>query len=115
MQTMITQLEVGSIGPMQLNFCFGYGGRDEIVRACNKAIMVGEEVTGESFAKLLDMSDEPDLVVRTGGAKRISNFLLWQTAYSEWFFPETFWPALTNEDVDRIVSEFKTRKRNFGK
>ncbi len=115
MQTMIADLEQGSHGPLKLNFCFGYGGRDEIVRACNKAINNGQEVTEETFAELLDMNDNPDIVVRTGGAKRISNFLLWQSAYSEWFFPETFWPALTNEHIADIVAQFKERTRNFGK
>ena len=114
-QSMVKDLEADSRGPLQINFCFGYGGRDEIVRACNQAIKAGKEVTEESFAQLLDMSEEPDLVVRTGGAIRTSNFLLWQSAYSEWFFSGTFWPALTNEEIDCIVEDFHNRKRNFGK
>ncbi len=97
-----------------LNFCIGYGGRQEILNAVNKAVKDGNEVTEESFSKLLYLKDSPDLVIRTGGALRTSNFLPWQSAYSEWFFPKEYWPALTKELFLGILEQFKARKRNFG-
>tara|TARA_Y100000310_G_scaffold278765_1_gene297463 strand:+ start:339 stop:980 length:642 start_codon:yes stop_codon:yes gene_type:complete len=102
-------------GKLTLNFCFGYGGKQEIVDACNKAIKEGKEVDEESLNKLMYMQDEPEIVIRTGAQKRTSDFLPWQTAYSEWFFPETFWPALTAKEIEDMIEEFNQRKRNFGK
>jgi len=99
----------------KLNFCVAYGGHQELVDAVNKAVEKGEKVTEESFEELLYMQDKPDLVIRTGGAVRMSNFLPWQTAYSELFFLETYWPALTKEMFLDILEQFDVRKRNFGK
>lgn len=98
-----------------LNFCMGYGGRKEILNAVNKAINYGKELNEEDFEEYLYLKDQPHIVVRTGGKVRTSNFLPWQTVYSEWFFPETYWPALTKQELKDIIEEFKNRKRNFGK
>ena len=93
-----------------------YGGRSELVEAVKKLDDLGE-VTEESLRAELwsgEMPD-PDLVIRTGGQQRISNFLLWHVAYSELFFPKQYWPDFTPEDLNGIIAKFSERKRNFGK
>jgi len=105
-----------------LTFALGYGGRAEIVR-CIKRILSGEvklaEVTEESLFQCLDTRDlpnpEPDVVVRTGGEKRLSNFLLYQTAYSELVFLDKLWPEVEREDLAYIVEEYSRRQRRFGR
>ncbi len=98
-----------------LNFCVAYGGHEELTQAVNKAIKLNKPITDEEFANLLYMTKQPDIVIRTGGAMRTSNFLPWQTAYSEWFFIKEHWPAFSKERLIEIIAEFKARKRNFGK
>jgi tritrans,polycis-undecaprenyl-diphosphate synthase [geranylgeranyl-diphosphate specific] len=98
-----------------INFCFAYGGRLELIKAFNKLKGKKGEITEEDITKALWLSDEPDLIIRTGGAVRTSNFLPWQSAYSEWLFLEKMWPAFTKQDLIDAISEFKNRKRNFGK
>lgn len=94
-----------------------YGGRAEIVKAVNDAIAIGETVTEESFGKLLYTADqpEPDMLIRTGGEKRLSNFLLYQAAYSELFFTDTLWPDFSDEEFDELLEEFAGRNRRYGK
>ncbi len=91
-----------------------YGSRDEITRAVRKMIEKGEEIIPENIQKNLDLSHDVDLLVRTSGELRISNFLLWQLAYAEMFFTKTMWPDFTAEELDKIIKEFKTRERRFG-
>jgi len=95
-----------------------YGGRLEIVEAARSLSESDRaELTEESFAKKLwtaDISD-PDIIIRTGGQKRLSNFLLWQSAYSELFFTPTYWPAFTRDEFARMVTEYGERVRNGGK
>jgi len=93
-----------------------YGSHDEIVRAVNKAVESGQKQSEESFSKLLDTKDfdEVDILIRTGGDVRISNFLLWQCAYAEMFFVDTLWPDFTVEEFDKIVQKFKNIERRFG-
>ncbi|HIO90203.1 MAG TPA: di-trans,poly-cis-decaprenylcistransferase [Campylobacterales bacterium] len=93
-----------------------YGSQDEIVRAVNKAVKKGTEVTVDSFNNMLDSSDfDPvDLLIRTGGDVRISNFLLWQCAYAEMFFEDTLWPEFTVDMLDKILEKFQQRERRFG-
>ena len=93
-----------------------YGGRAELVEAVNKAISVGEKISEESFAKLLWTSDmpDPDIIVRTGGEHRLSNFLTWSSVYSELYFINTHWPALTKNDFNDILIEYETRERRRG-
>lgn len=106
-----------------INFALGYGGREEIIDAVknlSKDIAVGkiktEDITEDSFSKYLYMEDEPDLIIRTGGEIRTSNFLPWQSIYSEWIFmKDKLWPEFEKEDLIRCIEEFKTRKRRFGK
>ena len=93
-----------------------YGGRVEIVDAVNRAVAQGESVTEDSFEKLLwthGMPD-PDIIIRTSGEKRISNFLLWQSAYSEFFFIDTYWPDFGENEFQSILDEYANRERRKG-
>ncbi len=93
-----------------------YGSRDEITRAINKAIKEGKEIDEKSFETLLDTNSFPDvdLLIRTGGDKRLSNFLLWQSAYAELFFTKTLWPDFSSGELETIISEYKSTSRRFG-
>ena len=102
-----------------LNIAFNYGGRDEILRAAGKAIADGKNLEAMTEAELtpyLDTADipEPDLVIRTSGEKRISNFLLWQAAYSEFVFTDVLWPDFTKTDLEAAIADFQNRERRFG-
>jgi len=103
-----------------LNLCINYGGRAEIIRAVNNITKVTNrkgEISEVEFAKYLYNADlpDPDLIIRTSGERRISNFLLWQMAYSEFLFIEPHWPALTEKIIDKCIVDFQKRKRRFGK
>lgn len=102
-----------------LNIAFNYGGRDELIRAVSKAASAGEDMTNLSeniIGKYLDTQGipEPDLVIRTSGETRISNFLLWQAAYSEFVFTDVLWPDFSRKDLEAAISEFQGRERRFG-
>lgn len=100
-----------------LNIALNYGGRDEIVHACNRLLAEGKEgITEADMEKALYTADSPalDLIVRTGGDLRISNFLLWQAAYAELYFTDVLWPDFGPGEVDAAIAEFSTRKRRFG-
>ena len=96
--------------------CLSYGGRAEIVAAANSAAK-RDLITEELLAKNLWTSEmpDPDIIIRTGGEKRLSNFLLWQSAYSELFFTDTLCPDFNKEEFDAILTEFATRERRRGK
>lgn len=96
--------------------CLSYGGRAEIAAAATAAA-TGVPITEESLHSHLWSAEmpDPDIIIRTGGDKRLSNFLLWQVAYSELFFIDTFWPAFTKEEFDSILAEFAQRERRHGK
>jgi len=94
-----------------------YGSKDEITRAVNKICKTKKDnITAKDIEKQLDTKDMPevDILIRTGGQKRLSNFLLWQNAYSEFFFSDTLWPDFTTKEFDEIMQSFKNIKRNFG-
>ncbi len=100
-----------------VNLALNYGGRSEITAAVNKLIAEGKQsVTEEDLSGAMYTKDSPelDLIVRTGGDLRISNFLLWQTAYAEFYFTNKLWPELDTSDVDTIIEEFTNRSRRFG-
>jgi len=104
---------------LNLNVCFSYGGRDDIVNAVRRVIEAGlrpDEVTEETFANFLSTAGmpDPDLIIRTAGEQRISNFLLWQGAYAELYFTDTYWPDFGREDIDLALAEYGRRKRKFG-
>ena len=104
-----------------LNFAFNYGSRDEIVKAC-KAYALDykdgkvDDLDEESFSSYLYTKDLPevDLLIRTGGQMRLSNFLLYQIAYSEFVVVDTLWPDFNNEILDECIGQFNSRQRNFG-
>ena len=104
---------------MTLNICFSYGGRDDILTAI-QGMMRDElgpaEITEETVSRYLSTggAPDPDLLIRTGGDMRISNFLLWQCAYAELYFTDTFWPDFGREDTDIALAEYGRRKRKFG-
>ena len=97
--------------------CLSYGGRADITQAAQKAVESGEAITEESLARHLWTAGmpDPDIIIRTGGEHRISNFLLWQSAYSEFFFPKTYWPAFTKTDLKKVIEEYSARERRMGK
>lgn len=101
----------------KLNLAFGYGGREEIIDAVKKILSEKNktEINEETFSKYLYLNSEPDIVIRTGGVVRTSNFLPWQTIYSEWFFLEKTWPEFEKEDLKKVIEEFSQRERRFGK
>jgi undecaprenyl diphosphate synthase len=100
---------------LNLWIAFDYGGRAEIVDAANRAVREGREVDEETFASYLtpDMPD-PDLLIRTSGELRISNFLLWQLAYAELVFVDTLWPDFGEEQLRAAVDDYASRRRRFG-
>ena len=98
-----------------INFALGYGGRQEIVEAVKKLVESGEEINEENLQKNLWLDSDPDLIIRTGGEKRTSNFLPWQSAYSEWIFLDKTWPEFTKEDLLNCIEQFNNRNRTFGK
>ncbi len=92
-----------------------YGGRDEIVRAANRVIEGGGKITEESLGAALDTPyQDIDLLVRTSGEQRLSNYLLWQLSYSEFAFTPTLWPDFTTDELASIIGDFEKRKRRFG-
>ncbi len=104
---------------LQLNIAFNYGGRDEILRAMKRAAASGADIAAMSeadFAQHLDThgQPDPDLVIRTSGEQRISNYLLWQAAYAEFVFTETLWPDFNKSDLIEALQAFATRTRRFG-
>ena len=100
----------------QLIVCFSYGGRAEIVDAANQAIARGENVTEETFRRFLYAPDvpDPDLIIRTSGERRTSNFLLWESAYSEYHFTDKLWPDFSEEDLDAALADYSLRHRRKG-
>jgi undecaprenyl diphosphate synthase len=99
-----------------LNLAFNYGGRQEIITAVNRAISLGEEITVDSVSRHLYTSEfpDPELIIRTSGEQRLSNFLLWQSAYSEFYFTKALWPDFDEVEFDKAIADFNNRKRRFG-
>lgn len=98
-----------------VNFAFAYGGRQEIIDAVKKIVKNKEEINEENFEKCLYLQSHPDLIIRTGNAARTSNFMPWQSIYSEWIFLDKLWPEFTKSDLIQCIEDFHQRKRNFGK
>jgi undecaprenyl diphosphate synthase len=116
------QLTMGNRS-MNLVIAFNYGSRDEIARAARKVAeeasagrLKPEDITPESFAAFLDTMDipDPDLIIRTGGEERLSNFLLWQAAYAEFIFLSCYWPDFARTHLVEAISSFARRERRFG-
>lgn len=101
-----------------INFCFAYGGRLELVNAFNRLLKTknrNDSITEKDITENLWLPDEPELIIRTGGNLRTSNFLPWQSVYSEWIFLDKMWPEFTKKDLIQTIEKFKKIKRNFGK
>lgn len=99
-----------------LNVCFNYGGRWDIAQAASRVAAKGLALTAENIDKAMALAHvpDPDLMIRTGGEMRISNFLLWQTAYSELFFSASLWPDFDEAALDEAIGAFAGRERRFG-
>lgn len=109
---------------MCFHMAFNYGGRDEIVRACKKMIqdvekgkLNSKQMSEEVFSDYLDTKNipDPDLMIRTSGEIRTSNFLPWQLTYTEFYFTSCLWPDFTTKELDKAIDEFNSRQRRFGK
>ena len=99
-----------------LNVCFNYGGRWDIAQAARRLVAEGREITEAALNETTALAHvgDPDLLIRTGGEMRISNFLLWQVAYAELYFSSCLWPDFDGEELDRAVADFASRERRFG-
>lgn len=118
-QTIVkdAEAETESFSGKGLNVALCYGARQEIVRAAKEAVAAGEEITEESLSARLYTAGQPDpdLIIRTGKEKRLSNFLLYQSAYAELYFSDKMFPEFTNRDLEKAIEEFSSRTRRFGK
>ncbi|MCX8520391.1 MAG: polyprenyl diphosphate synthase [Rhodoferax sp.] len=101
---------------LTLNICFNYGGRWDIVQAARRVVASGEPLTEANLARALSTvsTGDPDLIVRTGGEMRLSNFLLWQAAYSELYFSQALWPDFDEAALDAAIQAYAMRERRFG-
>ena len=102
---------------LQINLALNYGSKLELINAFKKINKSGDKVNEKNLERYLQTKDipDPDILIRTGNTKRLSNFLLWQLAYTEIFFNKKLWPAFTEKDFKEIIKEYKNIKRNFGK
>ena len=107
----------------QVNMCINYGSRDEITRAaglwakeCAETGKNPERIQPEDLSRLMYSADvpDPDLIIRPGGEMRISNFLLWQAAYSEFYFTDVMWPDFDERELDKAIEVYRTRNRRYG-
>lgn len=102
---------------LKLNLAINYGGRWDIKQAINKIVKQppkGEQAIEQLLKQNLQVGSNPDLIIRTGGEKRLSNFLTWQSVYSELFFSDKLWPDFSKEDFKKVLKEYSKRKRRFG-
>lgn len=105
---------------LKVNVALNYGGRDEIIRAIKKIASEGippEKINEKMFGKYLytNAEPDPDLIIRTGGELRLSNFLIWQMSYSELYFTDTLWPDFSPLELDKAIADYQKRQRRFGK
>ena len=100
-----------------LVLAIAYGGRQDVLQAVNRAVAAGKEVSEREFDALLQTGElpPPDLLIRTGREKRLSNFLLWQSAYAELYFTDKLFPDFTNGDLDKAIAEYSSRERRYGR
>lgn len=96
------------------SLALNYGAQDEILRAINRLKSETDDITLEMFSNALDCKHDVDILIRTGGDHRLSNFLLWQAAYAELFFTDTLWPDFTTKELDKIIKKFTKIERRFG-
>ena len=118
-EILLVEDDTKSFTGMRVNLLINYGGRDEIVRAVKRYLVKGgspDDMNEEAISSNLDHPDisELDLLIRTGGELRLSNFLIWQAAYAELFFSNVFWPDWTSKHLDEALTHYKKRQRRFG-
>jgi undecaprenyl diphosphate synthase len=115
----LAQAEASTAGNTRLvfNICFNYGGRWDIAQAAAKLAAQGEAITELSLDRAMALAHvpDPDLLIRTGGEQRISNFLLWQAAYSELYFSDKLWPEFDAAAIDAAIADYSRRERRFGR
>ncbi len=118
-QAGLVQAEASTAANTRLvfNICFNYGGRWDIADAAARLAAAGQPITPASLAGALSLAHvpDPDLIIRTGGEHRLSNFLLWQAAYAELYFTDTLWPDFGASELDAALAEYAGRERRFGK
>lgn len=110
------ELETAHNTRITLNVCFNYGGRWDVVQAAGQLAARGEQITEDSLSRSMALAHvpDPDLVIRTGGESRMSNFLLWQSAYSELYFSNVLWPDFDETELDAALADYAGRERRFG-
>ncbi len=110
------QTQTANFDAICVNLCINYGGQLDIVQSANKLVASGLPITCQTLQQNLynGFIPSPDVIIRTGGQKRLSNFLLFQSAYAELYFSDTLWPDFTNEEYDTIIADYENRIRNFG-
>ena len=117
-QTGLLEAEFNTAGNQRLifNVCFNYGGRWDIAQAAQKLASRGEAITEQSLDQAMALAHvpDPDLLIRTGGELRISNFMLWQAAYSELYFSASLWPEFDEAALDEAIAAYSARERRFG-
>ncbi|MDB5937963.1 MAG: uppS [Polaromonas sp.] len=118
-QAGLLEAELNTAGNQRLifNVCFNYGGRWDIAQAAQKLASRGEAITEQSLDRAMALAHvpDPDLLIRTGGELRISNFMLWQAAYSELYFSAKLWPEFDEASLDEAIAAYSARERRFGK
>lgn len=108
--------QTASNGSLILNVCFNYGGRWDIAQAAASLASAGRPLTEQALNESMALAHvpDPDLIIRTGGEQRLSNFLLWQAAYAELYFSDKLWPDFDETELDKAISDFGRRERRFG-
>ena len=111
-----SEIKTSKNSKLQINLALNYGSKFELINAFNKLKKSKKKINEKNFLNYLQTKDipDPDILIRTGNTKRLSNFLLWQLAYSEIFFEKKLWPAFSKSDFNRIIKEYRKIKRNFG-
>ena len=118
-EILLAEEDTVSFSGMKVNLLINYGGRDEIVRAARKCFLSGLNPESVSETDIRDNLDHPeipdlDLLIRTGGEMRLSNFMIWQSAYSELYFSDLYWPDFTSSSLDEAFIQYRKRQRRFG-
>ena len=111
-----TEIKTNKNTKLQINLAINYGSKLELVQSCKKLIKKKKIISEKNISENLYTKNipDPDLLIRTGNTRRLSNFLLWQLAYSEIYFVKKLWPAFSKKDFKKIIQNFKTIKRNYG-